>query len=444
MILISVTLAGFACGASSSWTSPALPMLQSANSTIQVTNDEGSWIGSFMPIGGIIGAIPTGYTADLLGRKITITLIAIPFVVGWIVITFAESVLILCCGRVVIGLGCAAISVMAPMYITEIAEVNVRGILSSFFILLVNAGILFSYIIGSIVSYTWLNIICTTIPIVFFITFIWMPETPIYLVSKSRKEEAERSLKFFRGQNFPIAKELGEIEKIVRETEEDKGSLKDIFVSPVTRKAFIICIGLMMCQQFSGVVAIVFFTVQIFNDAGSSLSPNLSTIMVGAVQLAVTYLSSLLVDRAGRKILMIISEAVMCICMGIMGLYYYFKASYDVESYGWVPLVSVNMFIASFGIGAAPIPWIILGEILPNSVKSSASAIVVTFLWFLVFCVSKFFQNFLDIFGSAVTFWIFGSCCALGVIFVIKFVPETKGKTYLEIQKELGNDSCDV
>lgn len=156
------------------------------------------------------------------------------------------------------------------------------------------------------------------------------------------------------------------------------------------------------------------------------------------LQVLATYSSTLLVDKAGRRVLLVLSSAVMAVCLTVLGLCFHLQThGYDVSSITWLPLASVALFIVVFSMGFGPVPWIMLGELFPNNVKGIASALTAASAWILAFAVTKGFQNLLDLLGSPTTFWLFAVMCVAGTIFTVVLVPETKGKSLEDIQLEL-------
>jgi SP family facilitated glucose transporter-like MFS transporter 8 len=156
------------------------------------------------------------------------------------------------------------------------------------------------------------------------------------------------------------------------------------------------------------------------------------------LQVLATYCSTLLVDKAGRRILLLLSSTVMAVCLTTLGLCFHLQShGHGVTSISWLPLASVATFIVVFSMGFGPIPWTMLGELFPSNVKGAASALSAAFNWILAFAVTKSFQNLLDVLGSPVTFWLFAVMCIVGTIFTAVLVPETKGKTLEEIQLQL-------
>lgn len=435
---ILATLAALVAGSFMSWTSPALPLLQKHDSVPYVTDGEGSWIGSILNLGAFLGALPAGLVADRIGRKFTLSILALPLSASWLLIGFGNSVAELFAGRFIAGIAIGAVSVTVPMYIAELAESSIRGALGTLFQLQMTLGILFSYLAGMVGDHRALSFISCALPVLFFITFTWMPESPVFLLSKNRKDAARKALQWFRGQDYDVDDELTKMMDTLKEAEQHKGTLGDLMSSRGTVLALIVALGLMTFQQMSGVNAVIFYSGKIFETSGSSLSATAASIVIGVVQVLATYSSTLLVDKAGRRVLLLISSSVMATCLTVLGLCFHLQEhGYDVSSISWLPLASVAVFIIVFSMGFGPIPWIMLGELFPSNVKGIASAVSAASSWILAFAVTKAFQNLLDLLGSPITFWLFAVMCITGTVFTAVLVPETKGKDLEEIQLEL-------
>ncbi|XP_071445144.1 facilitated trehalose transporter Tret1-like [Hetaerina americana] len=440
----AATLVALSGGCALAWTSPALSLLKAPDSRLAITDDQGSWVGAILPLGAIVGALPSGSLADRFGRKMFQLSLAPPFVVSWLMIAFAKSVGVLYAARFLSGLATGASCVVAPMYIAEIAENSVRGTLSAFFQLMITVGILVVYILGTVENYDVLSWTCFTLPILFFAAFFWMPETPKYLLSKGKREEARKSLAWLRGRP-DVGEELAAMHTLVEEESiaQKNTSFKDIISSKTNVKAFFICLGILMFQQLSGVNAVIFYTGTIFKAAGSGLPPTVSPVIVGVVQTVFTVVAAGLVDRAGRRVLLILSSVVMAICLAALGVYFKIRGtglepSEEAKHIGWLPLLSLAVFIIVFSLGFGPIPWALIGEFFAPNVKGIAAGIAVGINWTLAFIVTLTFTSLQLSIGSDVTFWMFAGFNAAAAAFVILFLPETKGKSLEDIQKELG------
>ncbi|XP_046383720.1 facilitated trehalose transporter Tret1-like [Ischnura elegans] len=442
----AATLVALSGGCALAWTSPAIDLLKSPGSQCPVSDFEGSWVGALLPLGAIFGALPSGSLADRVGRKMLLLFMAVPFVISWLMLALAKSVGVLYAARFISGLVTGASCVVAPMYIAEIAEDSVRGTLSALFQLLTTMGILVVYLLGLAENYVALSWTCFTFPIVFCAAFFWMPETPKCLLGKGKREEARKSLAWLRGRQ-DVGSELANIQALVEEeaAASKNTSWRDIIASRANRKAFVICLGIMVFQQLSGVNAVIFYTGTIFQAAGSGLPPTVSPVIVGVVQTVFTTVAAGLVDRAGRRVLLILSSVVMSICLAALGAYFKIRGpglepSDAAKAIGWLPLVSLAVFIIVFSLGFGPIPWALIGEFFAPNVKGIASGVAVGTNWVLAFIVTLTFASLQESIGSDATFWMFAGFNAAAASFVIFFLPETKGKSLEQIQKELAGN----
>nr|CAD7416446.1 unnamed protein product [Timema poppensis] len=418
---IIATMGGFAMGTVLGWSAPAVEKIKEI---VPLTKNDISWIGSIANLGGALVMLPMALILDRLldrlGRRVTMLGLAPPLFGGWLLIALFSKVPIYIAGRFITGLFGAAYSVAGPVYNGEIAQKEIRGTLGVFYQLFLCAGILFSYIVGYVADLTTLSCVCSAIPVLFFVAFYFMPETPLYLLMKNKREEAKKSLQWLRGKHYNIESELNNLEDFVRETKMKNVKLKDVLKSRAAIRGLIISAGVMMCQQLSGIKAVVFYAVTIFKDAGSTLDPYICTIIVGAVLTGATGLSAFVVDRFGRY-------------------YFYVKEHYPDQAtgIGWLPLSSMCIYLITYTMGSGACSWVILGEIFPNEIKGMASSFSAFVNWFLAFVVTVSFPYMVIDLGSAWAFWIFSMFSFLGLLFVWFCVIETKGKTLEEIQKEL-------
>ncbi|RVE46763.1 hypothetical protein evm_008547 [Chilo suppressalis] len=459
---VAAAIGAVIAGTILAWTSPALPQLipmpsQSDNTnktTVNFVNNNGTLINSLgqpadflldtkdssiassiLAIGALIVALPVGYLAQKLGRKPTILLLAVPFMLNWLLIIFANGAGMLIAARFVAGLGTGGICVAAPMYIGEIAETSIRGSLGAFFQLFLTVGILFTFVVGDYTHWRTLSIISAVLPPLLVIVFWWMPETPQYLLGKNRRRDAEKALRWLRGPDADLAGELEDMQKEVDNASRQRGGIGSMFTQRSTCMAFICSLGLMFFQQFSGINAVIFYTNQIFQSAGSDIPPGIATIIVGVVQTIATYISSLLIERAGRRILLLQSSIIMGICLVVLGVYFKLQENgLDLAAIGWLPLVCLVLFIISFSMGFGPIPWMMMAELFPVEFRGTASGISVIVNWLLVFVVTLCFPLMKDAIGIYSCFWFFAAFMVLCTFFVFFLIPETKGKTISQIQ----------
>ncbi|KAJ8936175.1 hypothetical protein NQ318_019056 [Aromia moschata] len=431
-----------------SWTSPVYPKLYSNDTSINplgkpITEDEDGWIGSLVTIGAMIGPLPYSFISEHFGRKISLLCIAIPHAVAYLSMAFGKSVYFYYFGRLFGGIAVGGGYTILPMYIAEVSQDSNRGMLSQTLNVFWAIGNFLPYAIGPFISIMWFNIILACIPATFFILFsLLAPETPYYLVGKNEIEKAEKSLMLLRSISKEGAQKELEHIKLHFKKEED-GHFLDIIRNRGLRKAFIICIILIIAQELSGFCAITFYLQPIFDAAETSLSSDISALIVGFTIFASSFIIPFLIDRLGRRILTICSCAGMFVALDILGAFFFLKdkTSVSVDSLLWMPIFSLIFFIISFNFGIGSVPWTLGSELFPSNVKHISSSALSSSCWITSFMVTKFFNNMNDTMGRAGTFWFFAGCCLAATIFSIIFVPETKGKSFVEIQDMLQNGS---
>lgn len=440
---VAATLGALAAGMVLGWTSPAGENGKNLikDYGISISTSEFSWIGSLATLGAGAICIPIGILADVVGRKIAMLLMVVPFTVGWLLIIFSNSTLMFYLGRFITGLSGGAFCVAAPLYTSEIAESEIRGTLGSYFQLMLTVGILSSYVLGTVLeNMKTLSIISGIVPLVFFAVFFFMPDTPVYYLKKGNEEAARKSLARLRGDQYDIEFELQAHREALEETTRSNVSFLVMIRSRAVIKGFIIAYGLMLFQQMSGVNSIIFYSSDIFSKAGSSLPPNQASIIVGAVQVISVFVGTLVVDKLGRRILLLASIVVMFLMTLILGVYFYCIAYNNAfDNLKWFALIPLCVFLIMFSLGFGPIPWMMMPEIFAPEVKGIAGSSACLFNWLTAFIVTKFYSDMVDAVQSYGTFWIFSAFCLVGIVFVYFLVPETKGKTLDQIQRELND-----
>ncbi|XP_052842873.1 facilitated trehalose transporter Tret1-2 homolog [Drosophila gunungcola] len=415
------------------WSGPVEEEIKSGQA-FDFVPDTTEWglVGSLMTLGAACSCIPVGVLIGKIGRKVTMLCLLPPFVIGWALIILAAHIAMLLVGRFIVGFCGGAFCVASPMYTTEVAEVKYRGIMGCFFQLLIVHGILYSFVVGAFVNTLCLGIACTIWPIIYFLLFMWMPESPVYLAQKGKTERAEKALKFLRGKDADVG---GELKDMAAEGQKEQASIGKTLCRKVTLKGLFLSITLMIFQQFTGINAIVFYTTFIFMSAGSSLEPRFSTIVVGIVMAVSTVISIFLIERLGRKILLLISALMMGISTLIMSLYFGLLLDSDV---GWLALMAICIFIIGFSVGFGPVPWVMMAELFAEDVKAIAGSIAGTTNWLAAFVVTLLFPVLNEQIGATACFGIFFGFAVAAFLFVLFLIPETKGRTINEIQAKLG------
>ncbi|XP_068974265.1 facilitated trehalose transporter Tret1-like isoform X3 [Bombus flavifrons] len=435
---LSVSMCSMVVGYSSSYTSPGLvSMRDNATATFEVTKETGMWIGSIMPLSALFGGMIGGPSIEYLGRRNTILATALPFIAAWLLISLAANVAMVLAGRALCGFCVGIASLSLPVYLGETIQAEVRGTLGLLPTAFGNTGILVCFIAGMYLDWRNLALLGAALPIPFMILMFVIPETPRWYISKGKTKRARKSLQWLRGKGTDITDELSSVQKLHTDSERNvsQGAFMQLFKKNHLKPLFI-SLGLMFFQQFSGINAVIFYTVQIFRDAGSSIDENISTIVVGIVNFISTFVAASVIDRLGRKMLLYISAISMCLTLFTFGTFFYVKAAgVDVTAFGWIPLMSLIVYVIGFSLGFGPIPWLMMGEILPVKIRGSAASVATAFNWSCTFIVTKTYEDIVSVIGPYGTFWMFGTIVLVGFVFVIVSVPETRGRSLEEIEK---------
>ncbi|KAK4874801.1 hypothetical protein RN001_014161 [Aquatica leii] len=430
-----------------SWSSPALVQLTSENSPIGVTLNtiETSWVVSAPMLGFIIGAMSLSWCLSKFGLKKTLIIGALPVILSWIVIACTKSVTVLITMRWITGFGEGFIITTVPLYIGEVSDKDIRGRLTTTITMMSAVGNVLVYSVGPFVSYMALTLLCAAVPLITTTIFVFMPESPYFLCKKGRLEESKNSLKRLIGSNLnenAFTKRFLDIQATVFSNNKTTIGLRDLCRTRNYRRAIILIIGLKLFVHLSGLSAIKSHLQKVIELAGSSISSEVSSIIFGFVQLPSVLIAGYLMDKTGRKKLYIVSAAGCALSLICVGAYFYLQESpselSEVTAHlRLLPTLCLTMYLVMLPIGVAPVPYVVTGEILASEVKSVAAPITTATSVIVSFFSTKYFLLFSNMFGMHTMLFGYGGCCIMACIFVIVVLPETKGKSFLEIQKLL-------
>ncbi|GAV63220.1 Sugar_tr domain-containing protein [Cephalotus follicularis] len=396
---------------------------------------EYSLFGSVLTIGAMIGAIMSGRIADYVGRRATMGFSELFCIIGWLAIVFSKVAWLLDLGRLLIGCGMGILSYVVPVYIAEITPKKLRGGFTTVHQLMICIGVSLTYLMGAFVNWRILALLGTIPCLVQLLGLFFIPESPRWLAQIGRGKECDAALQNLRGKNADISNEVTEIRDYTESLQRlSETSILNLFQWKYAH-SLTVGVGLMVLQQFGGVNGISFYAGAIFTSAG--FSGRLGTIAMVVVQVPMTVLGVLLMDRSGRRPLLLVSAAGTCMGCLLVGMSFMLQ---DLQQWKRVTpifaLVGVLVFSGSFSLGMGGIPWVIMSEVFPINMKGSAGSLVAFVSWLGSWIISYSF-NFLMQWSSAGTFFIFSSICGLTVIFVAKLVPETMGRTLEEIQASM-------
>ncbi|XP_060521211.1 facilitated trehalose transporter Tret1-2 homolog [Cylas formicarius] len=436
-------LLGFAAGTAASWTSPVFPKLDDPDGPLNVPIGtlQKSLVAAALCVGQTVGPFVFGDLSESIGRKKTLILIAVPMSLGLATLAFATDVRLYYLGRFLHGLGVGGCFTVLTTYTAEIAEQQNRGKFSCISTIFLSLGILYPYLVGNVLDVRSFSLSCLAPLLAFFALFpAFAPDSPLYLVKVDETDVAENALIRLRGGNVAYARrELAQTREFVDANRQRRRGYLEVFRSATLRRPLGIGVGLVVFQQFSGTGVVVAFMNDILLEAGNVIPAEYGTSIVASMKVLVIFVTSTVIERLGRRILLLASAAGCATANACLGLYLSLKTSdpIAVERLSWLPLICLAVYVVSFNLGIGSVVWVVVSEIFPSGVRATASAVVTACCFASTTLIVFVFPIVTERLGMAASFWIFGCCCVTSFAFIYNAVPETKGKSFAEIQKIL-------
>ncbi|KAK2841338.1 hypothetical protein Q7C36_012917 [Tachysurus vachellii] len=449
----SAVLGNFIFGYAMVFPSAVIPQLQKENDpNLHMDVHQISWFGSVFAIGAIVGGLSAMVLNDKIGRKHSIMISVIPSTAGFLMIVAGHKVWLLLLGRLLTGIAGGITASSIPVYVSEISHPGVRGALGSCPQIMAVFGSLALYLLGLVLHWRWLAVAGIVPVLIMLFLLCFMPNSPRYLISNNKRDEASRALKWFRGSESNYISELNQIERSVNsQVAIQMSDLK----SPFMYKPILISVLMRFMQQMTGITPILVFLQPIFEKTAVSLEPKLEAVVVGVVRLLSVAIAAALMDKAGRKALLYTSAFIMYLATLSMGIFnhktpcdtrnftamvpslenaYGAMAGPAINSNMLIPLISVMFIIFGYAMGWGPITWLLMSEILPTAARGVASGLCVVVSWATAFVLTLVFMHAVEAYGLFAPFLFFCVICVLNIIFTAKCVPETKGRSLEEIE----------
>ncbi|MDP3912970.1 MAG: sugar porter family MFS transporter [Bacteroidota bacterium] len=392
------------------------------------------WTVSSLLFGCIAGVFLAGKAGDHYGRKKVLMVAALLFFISAVGSASAHSLVFFLVARILGGLAVGVASILSPMYIAELAPAKYRGTLVSLNQLAIVIGILVAFFSNYLLvdtgvnNWRWMLLVMAAPAVLLFFSLFLVPESPRWLVARGRNDDALNVLVKTSGKEFAAA-ELKEIEETLKNQEES--TFSDL-LAPKIKPLLFIGIILAVFQQITGINTIMYYAPKIFANVGQSNDSALfQTILIGGTNLIFTLVAMVLIDRLGRKLLIIIgSTGMMLMLAGLSALYFTNQTS------GVLVLVFILGYIAFFAASLGPALWVVAAELFPNRLRSKGMSIAIVSLWIACTVVTIVFPVMLEKLSGGITFLIFALICLANLLYVLKYVPETKGKTLEELEKQ--------
>ncbi|CAL8071347.1 unnamed protein product [Orchesella dallaii] len=454
---LAVALGAFSVGNVLGWSSPGLPSLLTSGHFPDLTKSDVSWIGSIITLGALVGSILTGFCIEMFGRRNSILIAAFPLLAGWSCIVIASNYhfLYLIFGRLFTGIGMGCLLIAGPIYLSEIAEPEIRGTLTSTFSVHMTLGIVFTYILGCFVNYKILAAVCGAVPIFMLAAVSLLPESPRFFITRWKIQQTVDSFCWLHGcdKKSPspeVLQEMRELQDALGGNDEEIRSIFKQLSSWKVMKPLLTVFGIMLVNQLSGGNAFAFYTVMIFegfNEGAGLVDSHLSAVIVSLFQLVSVTSMFVLVDKVGRRVLLVCMFLVMSSSLVTLGMLDYFK--YDLERViskdgcNWISLVCFVLLNAAYSGGPSVLSWTLMSELVPSNIMGLASGATTGFNWILAFLTTRFFHDIVEVLGLQLTFFMFSIFALSGALFIHFVVPETKGKSLEGIQRENFHDDDD-
>lgn len=436
---LATTLLTFIIGLTLGWTSPYLARLTAKESPLSITTDEASWVASINNLGRILGAVLGAASVRYFGSKRTLFLNGFPMLFSWSSLILADSVIWLYTARLASGFGLGAAFSSLPMYLGEVASPEIRGALISVAMTGYELGTFVGTAMGAYLSislFAWISLLPT---IITMLLFLWIPESPHYLIHEGKMEEAQSSILRYNPR-VDVKVEFESVQNFVSSS----SSLKFIdclreFNIPQNWKCGTIVVALFMFMQASGLNSLVFYLeIILITGKFTAIAPATVVIILNLIAIIAGLSTIFIADRYGRRILWNAGSAGTCVSLIMLGVHFtLLEGGFNPDTLQWLLMVALIFWQVSTFMGPNLIPSIILSELFAPNVKSLAACLASISASVFAFMSSKSYQPMVDALGEAYVFWIHAALMAAAVVFGLSLLPETKGKSLQEIQDSL-------
>ncbi|XP_041985523.1 facilitated trehalose transporter Tret1-like [Aricia agestis] len=443
-----VNLSIFTTGMSMAWPSPVLVKLRSPEETPlsrPMTAEEGSWMVSLGFLGGVIADVVGAVLLDVYGRKKCLIFSSIPKVAMGILCIFATEAWMLILARAIFVTADCFIYLIVPIYSSEIADKNQRGALGSFLQVFSTLGSVVTLSAGPFLSYKTFNIIFTSLTVITALPVMWLPDSPFFSYKKGHIDQSTNALKQLRTSDEIVTREIDDYKISLLKLEETVDKIK-LFKNTVFLKSFALGVLLSIGAQAVGFNAVLFYLQTILESTQTYIKPEVSSVVIGVLQFFAAFCTILVSKRFGRRTILLTFLVVYFI--GMVGLGTFFKlreSNYAITGFlNYLPLISIILVVLSYSLGIGSLIWLITPELFDSHSRAIGVSISMTTTTFLIFVTTKYFQTMTISLGPSGTYWCFAFLCAVLTILLAVFLPETKDKSFNEIQSALGEKGKEI
>lgn len=391
-----------------------------------------------VPFGALFGAVFAGPASERYGRRALLLGAAALFILGALLSGSATAIWMLSAARLTLGVAVGVAAMVAPLYISESAPPVIRGMLVSIYQLAITMGILGAYLANFALGDSWrIMFMLGALPgLALFLGMLVLRDTPRWLALKGRVPEAQNALAKLRSVPLDDPSVTSELAAIAESAANDRHKAKwSDLLTPVVRPALIVSIGLFLLQQLSGINAVIYYAPTILQEAGfdSHATQILATIGIGVVNVVMTVVGMMLIDRIGRRRLLFIGFVGTALSLSMIAI----AAATESTSLDMLAIVGLLLYIGAFAVSIGPLPWVMMSEVFPLHARGLGMSVASLFNWGFNFLVVFSFPVLVSAIGLGGVFTIYALVCAIGVFFTFRWVPETNGVSLEEIERHL-------
>ena len=435
---MSLSVIGFNMGAGLSFTGVFTEQMTSGQADITLSQSQISWIASTFAMGNMLGFLLSSYVNPRLGAIRVIQLCAPLVAGGWLLVALGTNFWTILSGRILTGVGVGTSLGPTVTHIGEITSVNVRGMLSIFFNVMLSIGMLCIFLCGWLLGWRHACLAVGIGPvIVMFAVTLMLPRSAKWLISKGHPvEEARHSLRFYHGKDFDVDRQIQKIRDSLGEEHKHDASLFEVlgllqhkqYLTP-----FCLMLGVYIAFVFSGGFTTAQYAPVVFKQVGGFSNPYIGSILVGAIRMIASVVVSIIIKRSERKTLIMINGVVGGVACLVCGCFFFFSDT--LADYIWVSLVALLVIVGAMSLGIAPLTNLLLAELLPNAIRAELGGIVLLFFGTINFAMVYTFPLIVSAVGMSGVYWFFTAMHALMFVFACSCLPSIRGKSIEEVQK---------
>merc|ERR1711994_880463 len=395
-----------------------------------VDMEEGSWIAGIFGIGAIFGALLSAYLGNQYGRKMSLILLAIPDLLGWILVASSQNLGMMLAGRFLAGLAAAGYSPNIQIFVAEISEARNRGWLSGLTMPMMSIGVLLIYTMGSWLPWHFAAAICTLVPLCLLAALCPYFDSPYWYFTIGKEKNAHMAIEQFRGPATNVVGEIFTIQQHVEssQSEEDISFLTaviKVFTEKKYLKPFVILNFLFFLMVFSGKSTIDFYAVDFFKNTGTHVNEYVSAVIIAFIHLVGSLIFIPLVKKTSRKMLLSVSSLVMGVSLSVVAVWMY----YSTVTTDWVPMTSLLVYMLAAPLGLCSLPFLYIAEFYPSELRSVLAGLTTMLTNILMAVAIKTFTNLDSLLGHYGLVWLYAAACFGAILLTLSYVPETKDKS---------------